>query len=529
MPNSLTIKPSLYKRLEKQARADDCTVEDLIENLLDYRQTTEPELHQVKLNLQEALRAGRVGLWDWNFLTDEATYSTEWKQIIGYKDHEFVDAHENFLSQVHPDDLPYLAQIIEETITEAPETEIVEFRLRHKDGSYRWVMATGSIIKNQDGVPERLIGSIINITGQKQAEEALRHSEARYRRVIENLNDMFVLYDRNLKIVMANEITVAYTGIAKKKLIGTKGAAIFPVDVAGKYTALLQKVRDTQEMQTDEITLETPYGKRSLIVKHIPLFNHEGDLENVLSITHDITEHKQIQQHEFELALEKERINLLGEFVQDAAHEFRTPLSTIKSNTYLMKHTGLSSSHTTKAEQIDMQVARIQRLVDTLLMMAKLERSDVLSMTTIDVYALMKRVCDDIRSTYDGQLPDLICDIPTRLSPIKGDITYLTEAIKQIVDNAVRFTPLDGQITVSAGDNSGWIWIAVEDTGAGIKSDDVNNVFKTFWRDDEAHTTPGFGLGLSIARKIITRHEGEITVQSTIDKGTTITITLPTV
>jgi len=523
MKTVFNLTPETLQRLEQQAEQDGCTVDELIDGLLEYRQTTEVELQQVKLNLKEALGAGRVGLWDWNFMADKATYSDEWKQILGYAPHEFEDKHANFIAHVHPDDLVGLSQTIERAIAEIRQSEVVEFRLRHKDGHYRWVMATGSILTNADGIPERLIGSIIDITGQKNAEEALRHSEERYRNVIENLNDMCVLFDPQLKIIMTNPTAVAYTGIPRLALLGKHSEDIFPPS----YHALLESARDTKKIQAAEITLDGLYGQRTLIVKNIPIMDVTNRLENIVSITHDITEHQQMQAREFELQLEKERIQLLGEFVQDAAHEFRTPLSTIKSSTYLMKQTGLNDKHRVKADQIEMQVSRIQRLVDTLLMMAKLERSDELHLSAMDVYALLKRTCDDVKSLYEHETPDIICNIPKGLPAVQGDLVYLTEAIKQIVDNAVRFTAQDGKITVSAGVESEWVWVEIADTGIGIHADDLAHIVKTFWRQDEAHSTPGFGLGLPIAQRIITLHGGDLTINSTLNEGTTVRITMP--
>lgn len=522
---TLNLNEDIYKRLEAQAQADNCTVEQLIENLLTYRQETATELQQVKFSLDEAMQAGRVGLWNWDLTRDESVYSVEWKRLLGYDATEEVNRHDHFIGKVHPQDLPHLQSVIQKTISEIRQKQTVEFRLQGKDGIYRWIMATGSIMTNEAGQPERLIGSIIDITQQKETEEALRQSEQRYRKVIENLNDMCVLYSSDLKIVMVNEMAIVYTGIPKADLVDNNSEIIF-VNQA-MYARQLQKTAETKTMHTGEITIMTPHGERSLIFKHIPILDERKNLENIVSITHDITEHKQIQASEFELMLERERMQLLGEFVQDTAHEFRTPLSTIKSNTYLMKMTGLSNELHPKTDQINIQVARLQRLVDTLLMMTKLERSEELSFASIDLHMLLQRICDDIRSEYKDNTPQLICNIPPNLPSILGDVTYLAEAVKQVVDNAVRFTPSDGQITVSASINSDWHRLSIVDTGIGISKEAMPNIFKTFWRQDEAHTTPGFGLGLPIAKKIIDLHHGGINVTSHADAGTTVQILLP--
>ncbi len=527
MLESLDLNPSIRNRLERQAQANNCTVDELIESLLDLQEAVGSDWRTMQLKFQGAVQAGQVGLWDWNFITDVASYSDEWKKVLGYEPYEFEDKHENFLKLVHPDDLPYLATVIEITIAEVRQNERVEFRMFHKDGTYRWIMSTGSIITNQDGVPERLIGAIIDITQQKYTEEALRQSEKRYRKVIENLNDMCVLYDTDLNIVMVNQVTVDYTGLPREELVGYASHRIFATDNAKDYIGQLHEVLRTRKARTGEMTFTTLYGDRALIFKHIPILSDQKKIENIVSITHDITEHQKNQAHEFELMLEKERSLLLSEFVQDTAHEFRTPLSTIKSNTYLMKRTGLSNAHQLKAEQIDLQIARMQRLVDTLLMMTKLDNNDELTFTTIDIRMLMKRICEDAKEQYNGQMPEFICDIDHQVPIIYGDVSYLTEAIKQLINNAIRFTPEDGRITIATQVDEEMLELSITDTGIGISEEVMPHIFKTFWRQDEAHTTPGFGLGLSIAQKIITLHQGTIDITSTPNEGTTVRIVLP--
>ncbi|NWG18156.1 MAG: sensor histidine kinase, partial [Chloroflexi bacterium] len=103
----------------------------------------------------------------------------------------------------------------------------------------------------------------------------------------------------------------------------------------------------------------------------------------------------------------------------------------------------------------------------------------------------------------------------------------LQEALAQILDNAYRFTPPDGTIEVSVMVENPSINIVVSDTGPGIATEHLPHIFETFWRLDEAHSTPGLGLGLSLARKIIEMHGGSIAVDSVVGEGTTFVLRLP--
>jgi signal transduction histidine kinase len=103
----------------------------------------------------------------------------------------------------------------------------------------------------------------------------------------------------------------------------------------------------------------------------------------------------------------------------------------------------------------------------------------------------------------------------------------LREAVRQIVDNALRYTPDGGKIALTCGAADGNVWLEVRDTGPGIPEEDRARIFETFWREDAAHSTPGFGLGLTIARKIIALHGGKIEVESEVNVGSVFRVVLP--
>ena len=118
-------------------------------------------------------------------------------------------------------------------------------------------------------------------------------------------------------------------------------------------------------------------------------------------------------------------------------------------------------------------------------------------------------------------------ELSSNLSVVSGNADYLLEAFKQIIENACRFTPAGGTITLSARTVDERVSVEVQDTGPGIPEDNHSRIFETFWRQDAAHSTPGLGLGLSIAQRIIEQHGGEIMVESEVSQGTTVRVNLP--
>lgn len=262
-------------------------------------------------------------------------------------------------------------------------------------------------------------------------------------------------------------------------------------------------------------------------------FHDRGDLiqaENgqtiVRGFSMDITERKQAEQRAFDLALEKERTHLLVQFIQNASHEFKTPLAVINANAYLITRLQDPEARASKANQIQQQVQRTNRLVEMLLTMTKLEDSPILTTSPLDAGAIFASVCQNAARVHQNK-PTLIVPSSFSLPMIVGNADYLATAMEQILDNAYRFTPAEGSVCAAAGITDTHVWLEVSDSGPGINGESLPHLFETFWRQDQAHSTPGFGLGLSIAQKIVEKHGGYIEVQSAPQKGSTFRIYLP--
>ena len=142
------------------------------------RRRAEEQLHEAQQRLQLAVEGARLGFWDWDFRTNAVYFSREYKRQLGYKDGEFSDAFQHWEQNLHPDDREWTLAAVDEFIKNRGAYQEIEFRLRHRDGSYRWILSRAVLQYGPAGVPERMIGGHIDITDRKLAEEALRRSEA---------------------------------------------------------------------------------------------------------------------------------------------------------------------------------------------------------------------------------------------------------------------------------------------------------------------------------------------------------------
>ncbi|MCU0475822.1 MAG: ATP-binding protein, partial [Anaerolineae bacterium] len=242
----------------------------------------------------------------------------------------------------------------------------------------------------------------------------------------------------------------------------------------------------------------------------------------------DITDRRRIEEQRFELLLEKERMRLMSGFIRDMSHEFRTPLSIIQTSLYLLRRKPDHPQASNRLDTIGAQAARLNRLVDDLMLMLELEQADIvprmLSLNTLAAHVLSQNVpkAEAKRLTIGLQQPD-------GEVLVSGEEGYLSRAAMMLVDNAIEFTPEGGNITLGVQRDTHYAMLRVSDTGIGIPPEELDNIFEHMYKVDKARNTErgGLGLGLSIVRRIAALHHGQITVESTPGQGSTFVLKIP--
>lgn len=151
------------------------------------RKRAEETLRDTSARLSLAARSSNVGLWDWDLRTDQVYFSPEWKGQIGYEEDEIPSRYEEWENRLHPEDRPRVLDVLQRYMEGTAPEYVVEFRLRHKDGSYRWIATQGEALLDDRQQPYRMLGCHVDITERKQTEGALRESEERYRLLIESI------------------------------------------------------------------------------------------------------------------------------------------------------------------------------------------------------------------------------------------------------------------------------------------------------------------------------------------------------
>jgi two-component system, sporulation sensor kinase E len=365
------------------------------------------------------------------------------------------------------------------------------------------------------------------ITERQRADLSLRTSQAMLRMTIDALDDNVYVIDRDMRIMLHNE---AFRRMNQElgletRAIGRTPFELFPFlgeDARAEY----QQVFDTGQM----IVTEESTGVGGLVLhtetRKIPVF--EGDqVTHVVTVMSDVTERKRVEQEIIQLAIEKERSEILAAFVQDVSHEFANPISVIKNSIYLALNTADAERRAHHLEVVSGQIFHVEKLVEGLLTMSRLDSGFPFRWEPVPLGAVLEAINESLENAARQKNHTLVLDWADDLPPVMGDQRYLHLALRQLVDNAIQYTPPGGTITVRAVAHGDQVVIDVNDTGIGIAPNHLDAIFQRFFRVERARTERGAGLGLSIARAIIERHGGSIEVESTPGVGSTFRVFLP--
>jgi heavy metal sensor kinase len=220
--------------------------------------------------------------------------------------------------------------------------------------------------------------------------------------------------------------------------------------------------------------------------------------------------------------------NSQRQFVEDLSHELKTPLTIMKGEFEVLLKNGRTAEEyvaTLKSglEEID----KLTALVENLLMIARLESHEIApEITAVDISALIRKIADDMKVLADQKEIDLRLSVPDGIV-LSGDAKGLKRLFANLLDNAIKYTPSRGKISVYASREEPYARITVADTGNGIPPEELSHIFDRFYRVDKSRSSGGFGLGLSIARSIAEMHKGMISVTSHPDQGSVFTVKLP--
>jgi signal transduction histidine kinase/DNA-binding response OmpR family regulator len=269
----------------------------------------------------------------------------------------------------------------------------------------------------------------------------------------------------------------------------------------------------------EEVTIEKP-TKKVFKVKTSPALDKEGNLLGYVRTIHDIT-------------LEKEVDLMKSEFISTVSHEFRIPLTSIKGYIDLILEGDAGDINETQQEFLAIVKKNSDRLINLIndfLDISRIESGRIqFKMVSLNIGEVIEEVITSFRELMERKGMILNLSILEGLSQVRADRDRIIQVLNNLVSNAIKYTDAGGKITIAVRQDGNHLVISVSDTGAGISPEDQRNLFDKFYRVDSTLTQEigGSGLGLSICKTIVEKHDGDIWVNSEVGKGSTFSFSLP--
>lgn len=472
------------------------------------------------------------GLWDWNIEANEVYLSPRWKAILGNAVHELGADPLAWVSRLHPADAaPVRATLAAHLRGELPHFE-VEYRIRHSDGTYRWVLSRGLAVRRADGRPYRMAGSLTDITERREVEEELRESEERFRKIFEEGPLGMALVGRDYRLVKVNATMCRMLGYSEEELLGLSFADITHPQDLETDLRLAQQVfaGEIPSYQIEKRYVTKPGGLIWVSLTASVITGETGQPLYGIGMVEEITARKRAEQasqrHQAELA-HALRVSTLGEMAAGLAHELNQPLSAIVSYARGCVHRLRAGA----AEPADLLYA-VEQIAEQALRGGEILqrhrhflRSGAPSHEWVNVNVVVENVGRLASSEARAEGVAIRLRLTPLLPPVQADGVQLEQVVLNLVRNAIdamrEGNPAELCIHTTLGARE--IEVAVEDRGRGVPPELGERIFDAF-----VTTKPdGLGMGLSISRTIVEAHGGRLWATANPERGTTFRFVLP--
>ncbi|MDW7732779.1 MAG: PAS domain S-box protein, partial [Methanolobus sp.] len=490
------------------------------------RKLAEKELRRKEMQLRTAQRVGHVGSWEFDFNSGKVDASEEARRIYGVEDDEDLT-----IEKIQKIPLPEYRPMMDRALSDLVQNDVpydIQFRIkRQNDGKIRVINSVAEYYAERNV----LIGTIQDITEQKESEDTLAE-EVMWRRILmEQSRDGIVIIDQDGKVFEANPRYAEMLGYTHKEI---HTLHMWDWDIHYTREQLLEMLRladnkgilhETRQRRKDGSLLDVEISGNAATF---------GNRKLSFCVCRDISDRKQAEEELLSAKLAAEAAShSKDEFLATMSHELRTPLNSIIgfSDILLDKIFGdLNEKQVSYIQNISKGGKHLLDLINDILDLSKVEAGKM----ELDYEKFyVSSAIDELRALiYPLALKKNIhldVMIDPQLSEIDADKVKFKQILYNLTSNAIKFTPVNGHVSIKAQLSGNSIKISINDTGIGIAKSDMDKLFQPFKQLNPYLTRKheGTGLGLALVKKLVEMHGGRIRVESKPGEGSIFTFTIP--
>ncbi|ASL48219.1 Autoinducer 2 sensor kinase/phosphatase LuxQ [Burkholderia sp. AD24] len=474
-------------------------------------QRAQQELQESRDVLSLAMRGARMGAWSHEPKSGKFWWSRELEALAGYAEGRFARIPGGFFDLIHPGDLIALNEAVEHALASADDY-VVEFRFLHASGDWCWMEGRGRATYDRQGEPLTVYGLGTDITERKEAQTVLLRQAA----IFEHLSDAIVITDLRGNITDFNVGGERMLGYRRRDILGK------PVTMFHPQQAALRIRREAFAALAAEGTWrgELPFVRRNgshgvcdTVVK--PLANARGDIYGAVCVSRDITERRRAEQQLQRLNLELSKADRRkDEFLATLAHELRNPLAPMRNVLEILRLKEFADPQLSWSRDVfDRQLQHMTHLVDDLLEVSRITQGKLeLRKQRLELARAMQSAMEAARPTVQASSHHLSVTLPSEPIYLDADPTRLSQMILNLLNNAAKYTPPGGRISLAAEREGDEAVIVVRDSGIGIPREHLDSVFEMFSQLAPAldRSQGGLGIGLALVRGLAELHGGTV-------------------
>jgi len=548
----ITLLLGLSAHLARRSRAGQHLAERSNQRLIaenEERRRVEARLKVSDERLRLALDSTQIGIFEWNVPSGHVYYSAGLWALLGYESARMPATLDAWQSLIHPDDLAFYRRRVETQVNGLATFIDPEYRVRDQRGDWRWVyMRSKSVATAGRGRPSRIIGTVQDITGRREAEAALRESQAEARKlslVASKTDNLVMIGSANGRIEWVNSAFCRVMEYALEEVVGRDPAQLLggPETDPAVAAHIRTEIARGQGVNAEIVQYSKSGRKYHLSLEIQIVRDQAGQVENFIGIETDITSRVETEQQLRQAKTEADTASRAkSEFLASMSHEIRTPMNGVIGMTSLLMETALTAEQRDFVNTIRNSGEALLSILNDILDFSKIESGKMeLERAPFDLSLCLEEALDLFALQASAKGVELgFAVAPGVPAWIMGDVTRLRQVVVNLVNNAVKFTP-SGSISVevrpAAPDPirplpAGRIRleITVSDTGIGIPPDRVGILFKAFSQVDSSTTRKygGTGLGLAICQRLCQLMDGDVRVKSAPGAGSVFTLTIVT-